>query len=257
MGGLTLFLKIPYATAQPDVTRKSSADSLRQSLAELKWSETEVSIPLKTITGHVYLRQQATEKAFKAKAPPAGVLHLATHALIDDQDPLNSKLIFAADVDTTEDGFLHAYELYNMQLNAEIAVLSACNSGMGKLNHGEGMMSLARGFLYAGVPSVIVSLWPVDDRAAAELTNYFYQGLKNNLSANEALHDAKLQYLNHANEVKANPLYWAGFIAIGESQRCIQTSQSFAWVKWAILIAGFTLAVFFFIRERRRKARAT
>ncbi len=102
-----------------------------------------------------------------------------------------------------------------MQLKANLAVLSACNTGSGKLSRGEGIMSLARGFMYAGCPSVITSLWSVDDKSTAVIMKHFYEGLSKGLSKDDALRASKLSYLKNADEIKSNPFYWAGFVLIG------------------------------------------
>ncbi len=120
-----IFLGSSIVSAQVPSNEQTSADSLRGSLIELTWSELEVKNAAELIDGEAYLNRQATEKMFKAQAPHAGIIHLATHALINDQNPMYSKFIFAVDDDSTEDGFLHTYELYNMELQAQLAVLSA------------------------------------------------------------------------------------------------------------------------------------
>ena len=202
--------------AQPtNFESDSTMDALRSSLIKLNWAEKEVIDISEMVKGETFCHQNATEKTFKEKAPNASILHLATHAVINDAYPMYSKLILAPDTASGEDGFLNTYELYNMQLNANMAVLSACNTGYGRLVRGEGIISLARGFMYAGCPSIIMSLWPVDDRSTSELMENFYQGLRTGLPKDAALREAKLKYLMTADEAKANPFYWAGFVPIG------------------------------------------
>lgn len=197
---------------------KSELDSLRGSLIRLPWAEKEVQEIANLVAGKAFLRGAATEKSFKENAPEAGIIHLATHAIVDDQRPLYSKFVFAPNEDSGEDGYLNTYELYNMDLKADLAVLSACNTGYGKLHRGEGIMSLARGFIYAGCPSIVMSLWPVDDRASALLMTDFYKGLSEGRSKDAALRAAKLEYLKTADAERANPFYWAGFVSIGDTR---------------------------------------
>lgn len=248
-----VFINTHAARPQMLPAESSALDSLRNSLLTLTWSETEVGNILDIIDGKAYVYGQATEKMFKAHAPEAGILHLATHAVIDDQNPSNSQFVFAADGDSAEDGFLHASELYNMQLNAELAVLSACNTGMGKLSKGEGIMSLARGFMYAGVPSVVVSLWPIDDQSTAALAGNFYRGLRDGLDKDEALRQAKLAHLNNADEIKAAPLYWAGFISIGNPNR-ITASHALKPPIWGMAVSGLLLGAITLYALRRKIA---
>lgn len=137
-----------FSTAQNPVRRHSDfSDSLHRELLDLKWSEQEVQAINRIFDGKIFLHQHATEENFKRFAPNATIIHIATHALIDDHAPLYSRFLFSPGHDSAEDGQLHSYELYNMPLNASLAVLSACNTGAGRLVSGEGIMSLARAFL--------------------------------------------------------------------------------------------------------------
>ena len=205
-----------FVKAQPvSFAENANLDSLRSSLIKLPWTEKEVTDISNIFSGRFYLRDKATETTFKEIAPDANIIHLATHAIIDDEQPLYSKFVFTKEEGSNDDGFLNTYELYNMQLNANLAVLSACNTGSGKLSRGEGIMSLARGFMYSGCPSVITSLWSVDDKSTAVIMKHFYEGLAKGLSKDEALRASKLSYLKNADEIKSNPFYWAGFILIG------------------------------------------
>ena len=183
----------------------------------LKWSEKEVTDILKILSGKIFLYDQASEEKFKTLASQANIIHLATHAVIDDETPLYSKFLFSHPNKTADDGLLHTYEIYNTDLNANLAVLSACNTGTGKLVNGEGIMSLARSFMYAGCPNVVVSLWQIDDKSTASIMNNFYKEIKRGADKDAALRNAKLEYLKNADEVKSNPFYWAGFVLIGNS----------------------------------------
>ena len=127
-----------------------------------------------------------------------------------------SKLVFYQDKDTIEDGMLNAYELFGMDLNAGLAVLSACNTGTGKLMKGEGMMNLARGFIYAGVPGIVMTMWSVDDQSSAEIVESFYKYLDKGLSKDEALRQAKLDLLAQGDPLKSYPYYWAAYVTIGD-----------------------------------------
>ena len=140
---------------------------------------------VKSITGllggEAFLHDQATKSAFKQFAGNSQIIHLATHAELDDKDPLHSTFVFAPNQSNTEEyEKLFVYELFHTELNAELAVLSACNTGSGKIIKGEGIISLARGFANAGCPSVVMSLWPVSDGATESLMNSFYEGLIKN-----------------------------------------------------------------------------
>ena len=113
-----------------------------------------------------------------------------------------------------DDGVLFTPEIFNLRLNAELVVLSACETGIGKLEEGEGVMSLNRAFLYAGARNVVSSFWKVNDKFTSELMTWFYSYIIEGYSYSRALQQAKLRLLE--NESSAYSLYWAGFAIIGE-----------------------------------------
>ena len=121
----------------------------------------------------------------------------------------------APDTTSSEDGVLHLGEIYNLNLNAELVVLSACETGLGKLAGGEGMIGLARGFKYAGANSLLVSLWPVDDVSTKKLMTAFYDYLLQGKSKAEAIRLAKIDLIQTSYRF-TKPFSWAGFILIGE-----------------------------------------
>ncbi|MBL6446305.1 CHAT domain-containing protein [Fulvivirga sp. 29W222] len=194
---------------------------------------------------------QATEADFKKYAPQAGIIHLASHAIIDHENPLYSKLVFSPGKDTVEDGLLHTYELYNMSLKADLVSLSACNTGVGKYYTGEGPMSLARGFMYAGAPNVMMSLWSVPDQSTSIIMQDFYAYLKQGYSKAEALHKAKLDYLESADAYTAAPYFWSGFVYIGNLPEELNTGR-YIYVGGGVLLVF--IAMFFIYVRRKRKA---
>lgn len=144
-------------------------------------------------------------------------LHFATHGLLDSQNPELSSLVLSLvnESGTQQDGFLRAMEVYNLNLPAEAVVLSACETGLGKQIKGEGLVGLTRGFMYAGAPRVIVSLWAVNDQATAELMTRLYQKmLKENLRPAAALRAAQIEMLGQPQW--RSPYFWAAFSAQGE-----------------------------------------
>jgi CHAT domain-containing protein len=176
----------------------------------------EVTCVTEILKGRRLIDSMATEKAFKKYAPEYGILHLAMHTLINNRNPMFSKLVFTPWLKGPDEGLLNTYELYNMQLHASLVVLSACRSGDGILQKGEGIMSLARGFLYAGCPSLVMTLWNVEDRSGLEIMHQFYHQIRKGHGKNYALRQAKLKYLASAPPHKTHPYYWAGYLQIGE-----------------------------------------
>lgn len=147
----------------------------------------------------------------------------------------------AADGDTTDVNELTAIELYSMSLKSDLVVLSACNTGFGTLHRGEGIMSFARAFAYAGVPSAVISLWQVRDKATSKILVHFYKYLKAGETKDLALQHAKLEFVKDYPQMSA-PFYWAGFILAGNREPLpFPSSWSWYWIMAGLLIAEFLL----------------
>ena len=207
--------------------------------APLQFNQSEVNLLADALNGEILLGEAATESAFKKEASKYGVLHLAMHAYVNDKNPNYSHLVFAAEKDTTEDRFLYAYELYNMQLKAEMAVLSACETGGGQLQQGEGVMSLSRAFKYAGVPNIVMSFWKADDFYTKNIMTQFYQYLKTGTNKNKALQQAKIAQIASAKDNKeaAHPFYWANFVLVGnEKSMQFRQPQGLGWLVSGMLL---------------------
>ncbi|MBI2150210.1 MAG: CHAT domain-containing protein [Acidobacteria bacterium] len=154
----------------------------------------------------VFVGAEAREDKLRQYGPSAGKLHIAAHGIFRADNPMFSSLRLG-------DSWLNLFDIFNLQLGAELTVLSACETGMSAVWEGDELLGLARGFLYAGTPSLVVSLWTVNDRSTAQLMRRFYQELNRGLSKSKALQQAVL-------EVKAefpHPYYWAPFILMGKS----------------------------------------
>ncbi len=138
-----------------------------------------------------------------------------------------------------------------------MAVLSSCKTGVGKLMKGEGVMSLARGFMYAGCPSIVMTLWEVSDKSGARLMEGFYKSLKQGNSKAEALREAKLDFLKNADNLKANPYFWSTYVVIGDSSPLFKKSLAYLYWLTAILLIVAGGLLFYFRRQRIIKGRET
>lgn len=164
----------------------------------------------------VLLKEQASEQNLKkALEGNFRFVHLASHSFSDLKRPELSGIACISNADTEkENGILFSGEIYNMKINSDLIVLSSCESGVGKIVQGEGMLGLNRSFVYAGVPNVIFSLWKVYDRIGSEMMLYFYQAILDGQSYATALRSTKLKLL--AKEETASPEFWSAFLLIGE-----------------------------------------
>ena len=163
----------------------------------------------------VLIGQQAQEATMKAEASKFKILHFATHAILDDRNPLYSHIILSrADNDQHEDGLLESWELMKLDLNAELAVLSACETARGRVAAGEGIIGMSWALFVAGSPAAVVSQWKVDSARSSELMIEFHRNvLQKRVSKSEALRQAALKVFRSSYN---HPAYWAGFILIGD-----------------------------------------
>ncbi len=204
------------SAAQIDLLGRYFSARQKSHLRRLPSAAREVKVIAKTLgRATVLTGKSATEGQFKRLAGSYQLIHLATHFQIDDAHPMYSRIFLASSENGSEDGKLQTYEIYNLRLHADLVVLSGCNSGLGKLSRGEGLIGLTGAFLYAGAPRVIVSLWPVEDQSTAELMKNFYLSLNNGFTKARALQKAKIDLIQSKGKIR-NPFYWAPFILIEE-----------------------------------------
>lgn len=168
----------------------------------------------------VFIGAEASEARLKSEAANAGILHFATHGILNDAAPMYSHLALAAG-DKTEDGLLEAWELLQMNLNANLAVLSACETARGKIGAGEGVIGLSWALFVAGVPSTLVSQWKVESSSTRDLMVGFHRHLKGAVNKpgapkSEALRQSVLSLLKKP--ATNHPFYWAGFVLVGDGQ---------------------------------------
>jgi CHAT domain-containing protein len=173
----------------------------------------------------ILLGKDATETGFK-KQPldQFRILHLAVHGFADTQYPERSALVLGTDPQSGDDGLLQVREIIRLRLNAELTTLSACDSGVGKLQGQEGISNLVEAFLVAGSKSVVASLWSADDTFASALMEQFYRRLAQGEDTSSALRNAKLDLLAKYGD-QVSPFYWAAFIAVGETSTPISIRQ--------------------------------
>ena len=196
-------------------------EELKRDLHPIPETDAEVAAvakALQTQIKRVLVGSRADEKTFKALAPQYATIHLATHGILDNRDPLNSHLLLTkTDGDPENDGLLEAREIIYMRLNADLAVLSACETGNGTISPGEGVIGMSWAFLAAGARSVVVSQWRVNSASTSQLMKNFYQALasQNDHSSgnkSQALREASLGLLKDRRY--RHPFYWAGFVLV-------------------------------------------
>lgn len=222
-----------YSSEQLQALQEAPATNwvtTRADSSQLPFAVEEVQAIARSWGGRSFVGTTAREQLFKQRARAYAVLHLATHGLLNDRDPRYNYLLFAPPEDSTEDGFLQTVEMNQIRLNADLVVLSACNTGSGLLRKGEGILSLARGFAAAGSRSLLLSLWQVPDRATSQLMQAFYAQLRQGLPKDLALQQAQLAYLSQQQtSLYAHPYFWAGFVLMGNMQPLDQPNSALWW----------------------------
>jgi CHAT domain-containing protein/Tfp pilus assembly protein PilF len=232
-----------FAFSQSD---PGSENTYRSALANLTFSSHEIKDAQTLLGGKVFIDEGATKKSFRLYAPASRVLHLATHAIVNNEKHLKSGLAFAVEKGSDNEDFLYAYEIYNLKLSAEMAVMSACNTGFGNLAEGEGVMSLGRAFFYAGCKSIIMSQWLANDRTTYKLMDNFYQNIVEGQAKDQALRNAKIDHLANADALTAHPYFWAGMIAVGDMRPLSKDKAIYKWI-WifaAVVPGGLVILLF-------------
>ena len=190
--------------------------------------------------GKSFYHTEATKMNFLKNLSQASIVHLATHANV--QDSISPWIAFY-------DEKISLDELYLTQNNASLVVLSGCNTTLGEQAVGEGVMSLARGFFYGGAQSVVSTLWSIDDKSTAAIVADFYDNLGSGQTKATALHNAKINYLNTHTLSETSPYYWASFVLLGDNDPIPATNSN--WIYYLLISLGAVL-LFFTIRFLRK-----
>ncbi|MEO1514034.1 MAG: CHAT domain-containing tetratricopeptide repeat protein [Bacteroidota bacterium] len=217
--------------------KKSNGDSLlpERSIGRLIYSDDEVAEIADLFNGKTWLNQDATKETFLKNAPSAYLLHLAMHGIVEEDNPLNTALIFTRTSDSI-DYLLKPADLYSTRLHSELVTLSACNSAYGDIKSGEGIRSLSRAFTYAGCPSLVASLWSASDISTKQIMLPFYENLRQGMPKDVALQKAKLVYMETTNPAYAIPGFWSHLILIGKTDPLQLPPQSWPWKRFFLLV---------------------
>ena len=224
-----------------------SIKARRNGFENLLYNIPEAEMAHEYISGALFKGNKATEENFLKNAEDYKIIHLSTHAKSNDKLGDYSFIAMSKVNDSIDHANrIYTSELYNLNLKADMVVLSACETGLGKLQGGEGIISLARAFTYAGAKSTINSLWSVNDASTKTLMEEFYKNIKAGKTKDQALHEAKLSYLE--NEDMDAPYFWASFIAMGNMEPITLNSSSHYYWYFLLLIP-----ILFVLANKRRK----
>ncbi|HMN04776.1 MAG TPA: CHAT domain-containing protein [Flavobacteriales bacterium] len=215
----------------------------------------------KRLAAQVFTGAEASEGNFRKMIGNSGLLYLGTHAEMDPERPMYSRIVLGKEGDGRDaerDGYLHAYELYELDIRAQLAVLTACESGGGREDAGEGVRSLGTSFAYAGCPSLVVALWNIDEKVSADIIDDFHDGLAAGLPKHEALRQAKLHYLAQARDELLHPYYWAGLVLLGDVGPVeLEKRRATAWAMALLGLAAAAGMGIWGVGRRKRRGQAT
>jgi CHAT domain-containing protein len=218
-------------------------------LNDLPYARQEAEYVSDITGGKLFLNDEARESVYKAESGKYDIIHLAMHTILNDKDPMHSTLIFSRENDTIEDGYLKTYEVYGIPLKAKMVVLSSCNTGRGLLYSGEGILSLARGFIYSGSQSVVMSMWEIEDRSGTEIVKMFYNNLKKGNSKSIALRKARIAYLKNADQLRSHPYFWSALVVYGNNTPLYYSKHLIIAAVTVVIIVVVSLLLYF----RKRK----
>ncbi|WP_108804799.1 CHAT domain-containing protein [Aquimarina sp. Aq107] len=233
-------------------TRNVSLKAFRNSSMDLPGTREEIKAISNIVDGQYFYGSEATEQNFKKHVGAYNILHLALHGDVDNERPENSKLYFTKSKDTIEDNYLYSHELFALDIPAELTVLSACNTGTGKIAKGEGIMSLGNAFQYAGTKSLLLTNWEVSDETTPKIMEYFYTSLRDGKNKAEALQQAKLQFLTTTNQETDHPYYWGGFYLLGDTAAIQLESNNYGY--WFIGVGILVLILVSLLWYRKRNS---
>jgi len=243
-----------------DPVSKSMLRALRGGPDTLDFADDEVDSIARLTGGQKWLNGQATKSNFLQNVEDCRILHISLHTVeTDPHDPTGLAILFSK-MSETDANILTSSELYSLDLNTELAVVSSCQSGFGQFKQGEGTLSLGRAMALAGCQSTVVNLWKADDRASQDLMISFYKNLKAGQTKDRALQNALLFYLKNTISERASPQFWANFAAIGEMDDLVfEEEKTTDWLRLlggALILAFLFLTVRFLINKLRKDKRA-
>jgi CHAT domain-containing protein len=218
-------------------------------LNDLPYARQEAEFVSKITGGILFENNEAKESVYKNESGKYDIIHLAMHTLVNEKDPMHSTLIFNRGNDSPEDGYLKTFEIYGIPLKAKMVVLSSCNTGTGLLNSGEGILSLARGFIYSGSQSVVMSMWEIEDKSGTEIVEMFYKNLKKGYSKSVSLRKARINFLRTADRLRSHPYFWSALVVYGNNRPLYYSARWKVFVTVPVIVLLLFLGFYF----RKRK----
>ncbi|MCP4441947.1 MAG: CHAT domain-containing protein [Aureispira sp.] len=239
-----------------DTTRKLEQLHLRQRLAKLPTAAKELELLGERYDGLFYADRYASEYYFKKYLESYGLAHLAMYTEVNSYYPEYSSIVFSEDAYEKEDNFLYAQEIKQLSMqHLAMVILSASQTEDSQEQIGEGVLSLGRNFVYAGVPSLVMNLWKLNDQTSSQLIRRFYDNLQEGMPKDQALRQAKLAFLDEATGIAMHPAFWANYVHFGNYEN-ITIEEPINKIWWFIIPIGAMALLGWWglrgLRQRRR-----
>jgi CHAT domain-containing protein len=218
-------------------------------LNDLPYARQEAKYVSDITGGTLFENSDAKESVYKKESGKYDIIHLAMHTLLNDKDPMRSTLIFSRGNDSLDDGYLKTFEIYGIPLKAKMVVLSSCNTGSGLFYSGEGILSLARGFIYSGSQSVVMSMWEIEDRSGTEIVEMFYKNLRKGYSKSVALKKARISFLENADRLRSHPYFWSALVVYGDNTPLYHSGRLKIILLTIISILSLSLGFYYLKRK--------
>lgn len=237
------------------ITDSINLDKTYLTLLPQPFSKDLVEKYTRLFSGESFLNEKALKQLFADNVKEHKIIHIGSHAESNNVSPELSRLVFAKNISNSEsinNNYLYTYEIYNQNLSSNLAILTACETGKPTYQAGEGMISLAHAFNYAGSESILTSLWKIDEQSSSEIIQSFYNYLSKGLTKNEALRKAKLDYLSNAEGRILSPQYWAGLILIGDTSPIELQTNSNNIFYWLISLLTLILLIIIVLNVKKK-----
>ncbi|MCB0836304.1 MAG: CHAT domain-containing protein [Bacteroidetes bacterium] len=238
----------PEYRSNADHKNKTQNNPIPQNWPPLLHNQLEIETLAGDWKGETFANQKATKTAFMELASKYRILHLAMHAYANPENPSLSGLVFSNEGLDLPFYTLFAHEIRRMRLSAELVLLSACETGIGKIAKGEGVMSLARAFREAGSGSIMMSLWQINDFSSGEIIKTFSGLLKEGKGKAEALSQAKIIFLENAEYEQTHPRFWTALVLIGDNEKMSTGNRYTGWI--LLVLLGIGVGVFIAWKKR-------
>jgi len=230
-----------------------SVFGLCRHILPLPASINEMSFLNNLTDSRILINNKATVGNFIGNVADYQIVHLATHSCIDDENPMNSSLLFYPDVKSNETA-LSVKKLFEHKLDAAMVVLSGCETGRGEILKSEGQISIGWAFLYSGCKSIVVSSNWLNDETSVEIMKKYYTGLKEGLSKDAALNRAKREFLNNCTDFNSNPSFWASVVLIGNPSEIVLREPSNKIIQvltWFVFVFIIAAMVFLIVKKKK------